>query len=139
MRMGDHHMMYRISQLAKECNVNKETIRYYERLGLIPEPTRTDSGYRMYPENMVQRIGFIKRMQDLGFTLQEIDKLLGVVDRDEVKCKDMYDFTDLKLREIQSKIDDLKKIERMLISLKEKCPENKEMFECPIIETLMEK
>ncbi|WP_027417401.1 Hg(II)-responsive transcriptional regulator [Aneurinibacillus terranovensis] len=132
-------MMYRISQLAKECNVNKETIRYYERLGLIPEPTRTDSGYRMYPENMVQRIGFIKRMQDLGFTLQEIDKLLGVVDRDEVKCKDMYDFTDLKLREIQSKIDDLKKIERMLISLKEKCPENKEMFECPIIETLMEK
>lgn len=131
--------MYRISQLAKECNVNKETIRYYERLGVIPEPTRTDSGYRMYPEDMVQRIGFIKRMQDLGFTLQEIDKLLGVVDRDEVKCKDMYDFTDLKLREIQSKIDDLKKIERMLISLKEKCPENKEMFECPIIETLMEK
>ncbi|WP_069799825.1 Hg(II)-responsive transcriptional regulator [Tepidibacillus sp. HK-1] len=131
--------MYRISQLAKACNVNKETIRYYERLGLIPEPTRTYSGYRMYPEDMVQRIGFIKRMQDLGFTLQEIDKLLGVVDRDEVKCKDMYDFTVLKLREIQSKIDDLKKIERMLISLKEKCPENKEMFECPIIETLMEK
>lgn len=136
--MGDHRM-YRISQLAKACNVNKETIRYYERLGLISEPTRTDSGYRMYPEDMVQRIGFIKRMQDLGFTLQEIDKLLGVVDRDEVKCKDMYDFTVLKLREIQSKIDDLKKIERMLISLKEKCPENKEMFECPIIETLMEK
>ncbi|GBF11888.1 mercuric resistance operon regulatory protein [Tepidibacillus sp. HK-1] len=136
--MGDHRM-YRISQLAKACNVNKETIRYYERLGLIPEPTRTYSGYRMYPEDMVQRIGFIKRMQDLGFTLQEIDKLLGVVDRDEVKCKDMYDFTVLKLREIQSKIDDLKKIERMLISLKEKCPENKEMFECPIIETLMEK
>ncbi|BCJ87276.1 Hg(II)-responsive transcriptional regulator [Effusibacillus dendaii] len=132
-------MMYRISQLAKACNVNKETIRYYERLGLIPEPTRSDSGYRMYPEDMVQRIGFIKRMQDLGFTLQEIDKLLGVVDRDEVKCKDMYDFTDLKLREIQSKIQDLRKIERMLISLKEKCPENKEMFECPIIETLMEK
>ncbi|KXG42595.1 Hg(II)-responsive transcriptional regulator [Tepidibacillus infernus] len=132
-------MMYRISQLAKACNVNKETIRYYERLGLIPEPTRTDSGYRMYPEDMVQRIGFIKRMQDLGFTLQEIDKLLGVVDRDEVKCKDMYDFTVLKLREIQSKIQDLRKIERMLISLKEKCPENKEMFECPIIETLMEK
>lgn len=138
MKMGDHRM-YRISQLAKACNVNKETIRYYERLGLIPEPTRSDSGYRMYPEDMVQRIGFIKRMQDLGFTLQEIDKLLGVVDRDEVKCKDMYDFTVLKLREIQSKIQDLRKIERMLISLKEKCPENKEMFECPIIETLMEK
>lgn len=70
-------MRYRISQLAKVCNINKETIRYYERLGLIPEPTRSDSGYRMYPEDMVQRIGFIKHMQDLGFILQEIDKLLG--------------------------------------------------------------
>jgi len=138
MKTGDH-MRYRISQLAKVCNINKETIRYYERLGLIPEPTRSDSGYRMYPEDMVQRIGFIKRMQDLGFTLQEIDKLLGIADRDEVKCKDMYEFTVFKLREIQSKIQDLRKIERMLIRLKEKCPENKEMFECPIIETLMEK
>jgi MerR family mercuric resistance operon transcriptional regulator len=138
MKTGDH-MKYRISQLAKVCNINKETIRYYERLGLIPEPTRSDSGYRMYPEDMVQRIGFIKRMQDLGFTLQEIDKLLGIADRDEVKCKDMYEFTVFKLREIQSKIQDLRKIERMLIRLKEKCPENKEMFECPIIETLMER
>ncbi len=131
-------MNYRISQLAKKCGVNKETIRYYERLGLIPVPSRSDSGYRMYPEAMVQRIGFIKRMQDLGFTLHEIDKLLGVTDRDEVKCKDMYDFTAIKLQEIQRKIKDLKKIEQMLINLKEKCPKNKEMYECPIIETLME-
>ncbi|MCW1241924.1 Hg(II)-responsive transcriptional regulator [Bacillus pretiosus] len=132
-------MQYRMGELAKKCNVNKETIRYYERIGIIPEPFRTDSGYRVYSEHVVNRLNFIKRMQELGFTLNEIDKLLGVVDRDEAKCHDMYDFTIQKLGDIQHKIQDLKRIEQMLIDLKERCPENKEIYECPIIETLMEK
>lgn len=132
-------MQYRIGELAKKCNVNKETIRYYERMGIIPEPFRTDSGYRVYSEHIVDRLNFIKRMQRLGFTLNEIDKLLGVVDQDEAKCRDIYDFTVKKLKDIQRKIQDLKKIEQMLINLKERCPENKEIYECPIIETLLEK
>ena len=78
-------------------------------------------------------------MQELGFTLNEIDKLLGVVDRDEAKCRDMYDFTILKIEDIQRKIEDLKRIERMLMDLKERCPETKDIYECPIIETLMKK
>ncbi|HFJ9442027.1 TPA: mercury resistance transcriptional regulator MerR1 [Bacillus albus] len=132
-------MQFRIGELADKCSVNKETIRYYERVGLIPEPIRTDSGYRMYPKEAIDRLQFIKRMQELGFTLNEIDKLLGVVDRNEAKCLDMYDFTVMKLEDIQHKIQDLKKIERMLIDLKERCPEDKEIYECPIIETLMKK
>ncbi|HDR3890121.1 TPA: Hg(II)-responsive transcriptional regulator [Bacillus cereus] len=132
-------MQFRIGELADKCSVNKETIRYYERVGLIPEPIRTDSGYRMYPKEAIDRLQFIKRMQELGFTLNEIDKLLGVVDRNEAKCLDMYDFTVMKLENIQHKIQDLKKIERMLIDLKERCPEDKEIYECPIIETLMKK
>lgn len=132
-------MQFRIGELADKCSINKETIRYYERIGLIPEPIRTDSGYRMYPKEAIDRLQFIKRMQELGFTLNEIDKLLGVVDRNEAKCLDMYDFTVMKLEDIQHKIQDLKKIERMLIDLKERCPENKEIYECPIIETLMKK
>ncbi|EOO11893.1 mercury resistance transcriptional regulator MerR1 [Bacillus cereus] len=131
-------MQYRIGGLAEKCGVNKETIRYYERLGLIPEPNRTEKGYRMYSLQMVDRLSFIKRTQELGFTLNEIDKLLGVVDRNEAKCRDIYDFTVLKLEEIQRKIQDLKKIEQMLIDLKERCPENKDIYECPIIETLMD-
>ena len=63
---------YRIGEIAKTCNVNKKTIRYYERIGLISEPTRTDSGYRLYSDETVNRILFIKRIQDLGFTLTEI-------------------------------------------------------------------
>ncbi|OLN22278.1 Hg(II)-responsive transcriptional regulator [Domibacillus antri] len=132
-------MHFRVGEIAEKCNVNKETIRYYERLGLIPEPARTEKGYRMYTEQTVDRLDFIKRMQELGFTLNEIDKLLGVVDRDEAKCRDMYDFTVFKLEDIQRKIEDLKRIEKMLMDLKERCPENKDIYECPIIETLMKK
>ncbi|MFJ8355908.1 mercury resistance transcriptional regulator MerR1 [Bacillus paramycoides] len=131
-------MQYRIGELAEKCGVNKETIRYYERLGLIPEPNRTEKGYRMYSLQMVDRLNFIKRTQELGFTLNEIDKLLGGVDRNEAKCCDIYDFTVLKLEDIQRKIQDLKKIKQMLIDLKERCPENKDIYECPIIETLMD-
>ena len=132
-------MQFRIGELAEKCGVNKETIRYYERLGLIPEPNRTEKGYRMYFKQTVIRLNFIKGMQELGFTLNEIDKLLGVVDRNEVKCRNMYDFTVLKIEDIQRKIEDLKRIERMLMDLKDRCPENKDIYECPIIEMLMEK
>lgn len=76
-------------------------------------------------------------MQDLGFSLTEIDKLLGVVDKDDERCKDMYDFVAQKINEIQKKIRDLKKIEHMLIHLKECSPDEKSLHECPIIETLM--
>ncbi len=131
-------MVFHIGELAEKCNVNKETIRYYERLGLIPKPSRTESGYRIYTEQTVDRLNFIKRIQELGFTLNEIDKLLGVVDRDEAKCRDMYDFTVYKIEDIQQKIQGLKRIEQMLIDLKERCPANKDIYECPIIETLLE-
>jgi|SRR5690625_4663204 len=128
-------MQFRIGELAEKCSVNKETIRYYERLGLIPEPDRTENGYRMYSQQTVDRLNFIKRIQKLGFTLNEIDKLLGVVDRDETKCRDMYDFTVLKINDIQRKIEELKKIERMLTDMKERCSKNKNIYSCPIIET----
>lgn len=131
-------MEFHIGELAEKCNVNKETIRYYERLGLIPKPSRTESGYRIYTEQIVNRLNFIKRIKELGFTLNEIDKLLGVVDRDEAKCRDMYDFTVYKIEDVQQKIQDLKRIEQMLIDLKERCPANKDIYECPIIETLLE-
>lgn len=130
-------MRYRISELAETCSINKETIRYYERIGVLSEPSRTDAGYRVYSENTVKRIFFIKRMQDLGFSLVEINKLLGVVDKDSERCRDMYDFVIQKIDQVQKKIRDLKRIEHMLINLKECCPNEKFLHECPIIEILM--
>ena len=71
----------------------------------------------MYPEEFVKRLQFIKRMQDLGFSLAEINKLLGIVDKDNERCKDMNDFFVQKIDEVQKKIRDLKRIEHRLINL----------------------
>lgn len=129
--------MYRISEFAEKSSVNKETIRCYERVGLLNEPLRTNAGYRMFSEEGIIRIKFIKRMQDLGFTLTEISKLLGVVDKDGERRIDMYNFVVNKIEEVQKKIRDLKRIEKILFNLKESCPDEKSMYDCPIIETLM--
>jgi MerR family mercuric resistance operon transcriptional regulator len=131
-------MGYRIGELAKECNINKETIRYYERIRVIPEPPRTESGYRLYPEETAERIRFIKRMQELDFSLNEINRLLGVVDKDPNRCQNMYDFTTQKLKEVEQKIKDLIQIKKILEDLRGRCPDVKEIYECPIIESLNE-
>ena len=129
-------MNYRISQLADKCSVNKETIRYYERKNLLQEPRRTEAGYRIYSDDDVKRIRFIKRIQELGFSLSEIYKLLGVVDKDEARCQDMFEFVTKKQEEVQRQIEDLKRIESMLDDLKKRCPDEKQLHSCPIIETL---
>ncbi|MFD2132205.1 Hg(II)-responsive transcriptional regulator [Pseudogracilibacillus auburnensis] len=129
-------MIYRISEFADKCGVNKETIRYYERKDLLKEPPRTESGYRIYSDDDVKRVGFIKRIQELGFSLSEIYKLLGVVDKDEVRCQDMFEFVSRKQEEVQKQIEDLKRIETMLDDLKQRCPDEKQLHSCPIIETL---
>ncbi|MTW87549.1 Hg(II)-responsive transcriptional regulator [Virgibacillus dakarensis] len=129
-------MIYRISEFANKCGVNKETIRYYERKNLLQEPYRTEAGYRMYSDDEVKRVGFIKRIQELGFSLSEIYKLLGVVDKNEVRCQDMFEFVSKKQEEVQKQIEDLKRIETMLDDLKQRCPDEKQLHSCPIIETL---
>lgn len=131
-------MSYRISAFAKRCGVNKETIRYYEKKNLLQEPSKTKAGYRIYSDDDVKRVGFIKRMQELGFSLSEIYKLLGVVDKDEVRCEDMFEFVSKKEEEVQKQIEDLKRIDRMLKDLKQRCPDEKRLHACPIIETLIE-
>lgn len=125
-------MSYRITAFAEKCGVNKETIRYYEQKNLLQEPSRTKAGYRIYSYDDVKRVGFIKRIQRLGFSLNEIYKLFGVVDKDEVRCQDMFEFVSKK------QIEDLKRIETMLDDLKQRCPDEKSLHACPIIETLIE-
>ena len=129
-------MIYRISEFADKCGVNKETIRYYERKNLLQDPLRTKAGYRIYSDDDVKRVGFIKRIQELGFSLSEIYKLLGVVDKDEVRCQDMFEFVSKKQEDVQKQIEDLKRIETMLDDLKQRCPDEKHLHSCPIIETL---
>ncbi|GED34783.1 MerR family transcriptional regulator [Brevibacillus centrosporus] len=127
-----------ISQVAKSSNVNIETIRYYERRGLISEPPRTDSGYRMFPPRVVQDIEFIKRAQDLGFTLEEIKDLLSASRGDEeFHSEEMHDFASGKIEEIEKKIRDLNEMKLLLEALVEKCPRSGvPKNQCPIINQL---
>lgn len=136
--LGVNYVSYRISAFADKCGVNKETIRYYEQKNLLREPTRTNAGYRIYSDDDVKRVGFIKRIQEIGFSLSEIYKLLGVVDKDEICCEDMFEFVSKKEKEVQKQIVDLKRIENMLNDLKQRCPNEKQIHACPIIETLIE-
>ena len=131
-------MTYRISSFAEKCGVNKETIRYYERKKLLPEPDRTNTGYRFYSEKDIKRVKFSKHLQKLGFSLSEIYKLLGVVDKDTDRCEGMFEFVSKKERAVQKQIEDLKKTERMLNDLRRRCPEQKELYACPIIDVLIE-
>lgn len=104
-----------VSQVAKEAGVNIETIRYYERRGLLPEPPRTESGYRMFPIETVHDIKFIKRAQDLGFTLEEIKALITIhKSEDYFPSVEMQQFAVEKIRKIEEKIDQLNRFKSML-------------------------
>jgi MerR family mercuric resistance operon transcriptional regulator len=127
----------KIGQVAKEAGVNIETIRYYERLKLISEPERTESGYRVFPPEVVRRIKFIKRSQDLGFTLAEIQELLALTESGEHTCEQVKELATQKLNEIELKIQDLQKIQSALQDLLSKCAEGENSV-CPIIERLQE-
>ena len=125
-----------ISELAKKVNVNKETIRYYERKGLIPNPPRNDSGHRQYSEIDIKRTEFIKRTQSLGFSLKEINDLLMLKIEPGTTCKDIQKIVKLKISDIDKKIKDLKEIKNTLNKLAGRCTGRGPVGECPILDEL---
>ena len=127
-------MTLSIGQLARSAGMGVETIRFYERRGLMPEPPRAPSGYRRYPDNAVSRLHFIQRAKRLGFTLDEITTLLGLQDggeRAEVKA-----IAQAKLATIESRINDLQRMRQMLARLETQCDGRGPAAGCPIIEAL---
>ena len=125
-----------IGKLAKRTNVNLETIRYYERQGLIPEPPRNQSGYRQYSHDAVTRTLFIRRAQALGFSLKEISKLLSLRVEPGTTCGDVKARVEAKIEDVEHKIAELTKIKVALLSLVDKCAGKGPIGECPIIEAL---
>jgi MerR family mercuric resistance operon transcriptional regulator len=124
-----------IGRLAKMAQVNIETVRYYERRGLIPKPPRRESGYRQYPQGTVVRIQFIKHAKELGFSLKEILELLSLqVDTDT--CTDVKRRAVSKLADIQEKIKTLQTMKRALTKLAASCSGKGPISECPILGAL---
>ncbi len=126
--------MLTIGQLAKRADVKIDTIRYYEKEGLIPEPGRRDSGYRTYPESVVKRLAFIKRAKGLGFTLHEIWGLLSLRVSLKTPCGEVRRRADQKLEAVDEKIRQLERIREALKLLSAHC--SGPNLECPFLDAL---
>ena len=128
--------MLTIGKLAKRADVNIETIRYYERRGLIPKPDRRESGYREYSDEATKRILFIKRAKDLGFSLKEINELLSLRLDPGILCSEVKNRTELKIEDIEGKIKTLQRMKKALVRLTKSCSGFGPVKECPILEAL---
>jgi MerR family mercuric resistance operon transcriptional regulator len=125
-----------IGQLAKAAGVGVETVRFYERGGLLPLPARRQSGYRQYSQDAVRRVRFIRRAKDLGFTLKEIGELLDLrVDRRR-SCADVRALARAKIADVDTKINDLAHMRAALERLARACRGTGPTIECPILEAL---
>jgi MerR family mercuric resistance operon transcriptional regulator len=116
--------------------VNLQTIRYYERERLLPKPPRLASGYRMFPETAVRRVRFIKRAQELGFSLAEIRELLSLRENAGVGAHEMRERATAKIADIEEKIRTLRAMKDALARLTEKCPGCGSLSDCPILDAL---
>ena len=127
-------MAIKIGEVAERGGVNLQTIRYYEREGLLPEPPRLASGYRVFPESTVRRVRFIKRAQEIGFSLREIRELLSL--RMDGPCAEVRSLAEAKIADIEVKMRTLGAMKRILRRLTDQCPGCGPASECPILESI---
>jgi MerR family transcriptional regulator, copper efflux regulator len=129
-------MRMTIGAVAKGAGVNVATVRYYERRGIIAEPRRTESGYREYDGSAVARIRFIRRAQELGFSLDEIADLLALRVEDPAACGAVESATRTKLEDVESRIRELERLRGILKDLLGSCRARRATSECPVLELL---
>ena len=124
-----------IGALARDSGCKVETIRYYERVGLMPRPARTMGGHRMYSAAQLRRMAFIRRGRELGFTLDSIRALLALVDGQGRTCAEVETIACGHLDDVRDKITDLRTMERVLDGMVAEC-RGGEVPECPVVEAL---
>ncbi len=127
-------MSLTIGKLASSAGVNVETIRYYERRGLIDQPVKPGNGFRLYDKTILDRIIFIKKAQGLGFNLDEIENLLSLSNG---RCSEIQSLAEAKLGDVQLKIQGLQRLETVLVDLVRQCNARLDKAHCPIIEVLL--
>ncbi len=125
-----------IGKLAKRARVSIDTVRFYERQGLIAPPPRTESNYRLYPEAEVRRLRFIKRAKALGFSLNEIKELLALSNNPGATKADVKQLTEAKIEDIRQKITDLTRILEALEHLAGRCDGHGPVSDCPILKAM---
>ena len=125
-----------IGALSRETGCNIETIRYYERIGLIPEPPRSNGGHRSYSRDHLRQLAFVMRSRALGFSISEIRQLLSLMD-DNNSCEQVQSITVRHLKEINRKIEELTRLRSVLESAADKCAGGT-ATDCPVIDILYE-
>lgn len=128
-----------IGQLARRAHVNVETVRYYERRGLIPEPPRRESGYRQYSQDVAARMEFIKCAKEVGFSLKEVSELLSLRAGPDATCGDVKKRAEVKVANIEEKVRDLERMKNALLELIAACEGRGPTSACPILEALNNK
>ena len=128
---------FTVGALSKHCKVNYETIRYYEKIGLLAAPARSANGYRRYELKDIRRLFFIRRARELGFSLESIRELLGLVDKGACTCAKVHERMTLQLADIQGKIADLQRLEKAITAMIAQCSKGK-VPECPVIDALFD-
>lgn len=137
--MRDHVVVkgLRRGELAQRTGSNLETVRYYEKVGLLPAPPRTMHGYRSYDTTHERRLRFVLRARELGFSLDEIRELLRLVDERDQPCAEVRDVAAVHLADVRAKIADLRRMERVLEDVVLQCGDGT-LPECPLLETLFQ-
>lgn len=134
----DTHIPQRITigAVARQAGIGIDTIRYYEREGLLPKPQRRASGYRDYDGGAVERLRFIRRAKDLGFTLEDIRELLALSTDRERGVKSVRQRAEVRLAEVERRIRELQRVKRGLKQLIDACPGHGALEHCPILRAL---
>jgi Hg(II)-responsive transcriptional regulator len=128
--------MLSIGQVARRAGVGVETVRFYEREGLLEEPPRRASGYRQYDERVVKRLHFIKRAQKLGFSLKEITELLLLRVDGQTSCEEVKGRTEAKIAEVERKLLELQRMRQALLQVAALCSGQGSASACPMLDAL---
>lgn len=130
---------FSIGEIAAHTGTNVETIRYYEKEGLLPEPPRTAGGHRKYSGKHLKRLYFIRRSRELGFSIEQVRELLGFVDDSNHTCGEVKALTLQHARYVQTKIDDLKRLQKALLTMSARCSGGEyPVDDCPIIDAMFD-
>ena len=133
MHAGDQ--AFTIGKLSGQTDVGIETSRYYEKIGLLPSPPRSEGGHRLYNKQHVARLVLLRRSRKLGFSIEEIRTLVGLVEEGEYTCGEVRALTMQHLHNVREKIKDLRRLEQALVTISSQC-DGGVTQDCPILETL---
>ncbi len=125
-----------IGALSKQSGVSIETIRYYERRGVLPNPPRSIGGFRLYSGEYLRRLAFVRRGRDLGFSLETLRGLIHLTETNTYTCEEVYALTQEHLTEVRRKIADLRRVEQEIVKIASHCSKTPAP-ECPVIDALV--